>query len=130
MDRSHPLVEIHYALWAVLAVPLGFAGMFFVVPGLIFDVGLTLLAVSGLLIFYVAKLTQRARAAWLLGVIGHAALLVAAVYYVPRWPTLLGVPLALTNLYSLVVLLAYRRIWSGASRLETTFAGSVGGYSP
>lgn len=122
MDTSQPLVEIHYALWAVLSLPLGFAGMFFVVPGLIFEVGLPLLGVSGLLILYVAKLTQGARAAWLLGVVGHAAALVASAYYVPRWPTLLGVPLALANLYSLIVLIAYRRVWSGTSNLETTFA--------
>lgn len=122
MDRSPTLVEIHYAFWAVLSIPLGFAGMFFVVPGLIFAVGLPLLGVSGLLILYIAKLTQGARAAWLLGVIGHAALALAAVYYVPRWPALLGVSLALANLYSLVVLVVYRGIWSRASRLETKFA--------
>ena len=39
-------------------------------------------------------------------------MLLAAAYYVPRWPTLLSVPLALANLYSLIVLVAYRRLWS------------------
>lgn len=112
MGRSYPLVEIHYALWAVLAVPLGFAGLFFAVPGLMFAIGLALLAVSGALLFYISYLTRFSRAAWLGGVVGHALLLAAAVYYVPRWPILLGVPLALLNLYSLAVLLVRRELWT------------------
>ena len=112
MNRSYAFVEIHFALWTVLSVPLGFAGTFFLVPGLILGWGVTLLAVSGLLVFYVSKLTRGTRAPWLLGLIGHGLLLLAAVYYVPRWPTLLSVPLALANLYSLIVLVAYRRLWS------------------
>ena len=112
MNRSYAFVEIHFALWTVLSVPLGFAGTFFLVPGLILEWGVTLLAVSGLLVFYVSKLTRGTRAAWLLGLIGHGLLLLAAVYYVPHWPTLLSVPLALANLYSLIVLVAYRRLWS------------------
>lgn len=112
MNRSYPLVEIHYAFWAVLSIPLGFAGLFFVLPGLIFEWGVPLLLVSGLLIFYVSSLTQMKRAAWIIGLVGHALLAVAAVYYVPRWPTLLGVPLLVANLYSLFVLLLYRSLWS------------------
>lgn len=112
MSRSYPLVEIHYALWAVLAVPLGFAGLFFVLPGLMFAVGLTLLAVSGVLLLYVSYLTRFSRTAWLGGVVGHALLLAAAFYYLPRWPILLGVPLALANLYSLAVLLIRRGLWA------------------
>lgn len=112
MNRSYPLVEIHYAFWAVLSVPLGFAGLFFVLPGLIFEWGVPLLLVSGLLIFYVSSLTQMKRAAWIIGLVGHALLAVAAVYYVPRWPTLLGVPLLVANLYSLFVLLLYRSLWT------------------
>jgi hypothetical protein len=105
-------VEIHYALWAVLAVPLGFAGVFFAVPGLQFAMGLSLLAVAGALLFYISYLTRLSRAAWWAGVVGHALLLAAAVHYVPRWPILLGVPLALANLYSLAVLLVRRELWS------------------
>jgi hypothetical protein len=112
MNRSYPFVEIHYALWAVLSVPIGFAGMFFLIPGLILQWGLLLLAVSGLLVFYVSRLTRHQRAAWLLGLALHAALLVAAIYYIPRWPPLLGVPLALANVYSLFVLLVYRGLWT------------------
>jgi len=112
MNRSYPLVEIHFAFWTVLSVPLGFAGTFFLFPGLVLEWGVALLGLSGLLVFYVSKLTRGTRAAWLLGLIGHGLLLVAAVYYVPRWPALLGFPLALANLYSLIVLVVYRRLWS------------------
>jgi hypothetical protein len=112
MDRSYPLVEIHFALWAVLSVPLGFAAMFFLVPGLIFEWGIPLLAISGLLVFYVSMLTRLKRAAWLIGLVAHAVVLLAAFYYVPRWPTLLGLPLALANAYSLMVLLLYRSLWT------------------
>ena len=117
MNRSYPLVEIHYAFWAVLSVPLGFAGLFFVFPGLNFTIGVPLLAISGLLIYYIAHLTRMSRVAWLAGVAGHGALLLAAAYYVPRWPLLLGVPLAAANLYSVLVLLVRRRLWmSGGER--------------
>jgi hypothetical protein len=114
MNRSHPLVEIHYALWAVLSVPLGFAGMFFLVPGLMFEWGVPLLLISGLLILYVSSLTRNKRAAWLMGLVAHAALVVAAVYYLPRWPVLLSVPLLVANLYSLGVLLLYRGVWTSS----------------
>ncbi|MGD8700779.1 MAG: hypothetical protein PVJ43_15890 [Gemmatimonadales bacterium] len=114
MNRSYPLVEIHYALWAVLSVPLGFAGLFFLVPGLIFEWGAPLLLISGLLILYVSSLTRNRRAAWLVGLVAHAVLVVGAVYYLPRWPLLLGVPLLAANLYSLAVLLFYRGLWAGA----------------
>lgn len=112
MNRSYPLVDIHYALWAVLSVPLGFAGMFFLAPGLIFEWGVPLLLISGLLVFYVSSLTRNKRVAWLIGLVAHAALVVAAVYYVPRWPLLLGIPLLVANLYSLGVLLVYRGLWT------------------
>ena len=112
MNRSYPLVEIHYALWTVLSVPLGFAGVFFLAPGLILDWGFGLLAVSGLLVFYVSKLTRGSRAAWLFGVVAHALVLLAAAYYVPRWPALLGLPLAMASAYSLIVLVLYRRLWT------------------
>ncbi|MGD2154733.1 MAG: hypothetical protein PVG79_15800 [Gemmatimonadales bacterium] len=112
MNRSYPLVEIHFALWAVLTVPIGFAGMFFLVPGLIFEVGIPLQIVAATLIVYVAKLTHGARAAWLFGLVLHAALALGAVYYLPRLHALLGWPLLLANLYSLAVLLAYRRLWT------------------
>lgn len=114
MNRSYPLVEIHYALWAVLSVPLGFAGMFFLVPGLMLQIAVPLLLISGLLVLYVSSLTRNKRAAWLIGLVAHAALVVAAVYYLPRWPLLLGVPLLLANLYSLGVLLVYRELWTTA----------------
>jgi hypothetical protein len=71
MNRSYPLVEVHYALWAVLTVPIGFAGMFFLVPGLIFEIGIPLEIIAAVLIFYIAKLTQGARAAWLFGLVLH-----------------------------------------------------------
>lgn len=115
ITRSYPLVEIHFALWGVLSVPLGFAGLFFAVPGLKFAIGVSLLAISGLLIFYVIGLTRWNRVVWILGVIAHALLLAGAIYYVPRWPALLAWPLAVANLYSLGVLLVYRRLWSGGS---------------
>jgi hypothetical protein len=112
MNRSNPLVEIHFAFWAVMTVPIGFAGMFFLVPGLMLGTGFTLQAIAMVLFFYVSRLTRFSRAAWLFGLVLHGGALAAAVYYVPRWPTLLGVPLALANLYSLVVLLAYHRLWT------------------
>jgi hypothetical protein len=112
MNRSYPLVEIHYALWAVLSVPLGFAGMFFLVPGLMLEWGVALLLISGLLILYVSSLTRQKRAAWIVGLVAHAAVAAAAIYYLPRWPLLLGAPLLVANLYSLVVLVAYRGLWT------------------
>ena len=112
MNRSYPFVEFHFALWAVLSVPTGFAGMFFLVPGLMFEMGVPLLLISGLLVFYVSSLTRNKRVAWLIGLVVHAALVFAAVYYLPRWPLPLGVPLLVANLYSLCVLLVYRGLWT------------------
>ncbi|UCF18385.1 MAG: hypothetical protein JSU87_10555 [Gemmatimonadota bacterium] len=117
MQRSYPLVEIHYAIWAVLTVPLGFAGLFFLIPGLILEVGIPLLAIAALLLAYVGKLTQFKRRAWLLGLALHAIVLVAGVYYLPRWPQLLSVPLMAINVYSLVVLVVYRRLWAASPQL-------------
>ena len=119
MRQTSPLVEIHYALWGVLSVPLGFAAVFFLM-GLLLVQGLVLEAIAGIILLYIANLTRLRRSAWLFGLLLHAALLVAAIYYVPRWPLLLGVPLAILNLYSLVVLLVYRALWSGeeAARLD------------
>ncbi len=123
MSRSNAWVEIHFALWAVLTVPLGFAGLFFLVPGLMLGIGLALEAVAGMLILYISRLTRYSRAAWLFGLLLHAGALAAAAYYVPRWATLIGVPLALANLYSLIVLLANRRLWTEpAARLEAQAA--------
>lgn len=124
MNRSYPLVEIHYAFWAVLSVPLGFAGMFFLVPGLIFEWGVPLLLVSGLLIFYVSSLTKQKRTAWIIGLVGHALLAAAAVYYIPRWPVLLGVPLLVANLYSLFVLQLYRSLWTTSRSTEQQAASA------
>lgn len=121
MNRTPALVEIHYAFWAVLAVPLGFASLFFIFPGLIFREGMILGGAAGFLLFYISRLTRMgkgARGAWLLGVVFHAAVLIAAVYYIPRWPSLLAYPLALANLYSLAVLIANRGLWAGAPRGE------------
>jgi hypothetical protein len=114
VNRSYPLVEVHYALWAVLTVPIGFAGMFFLIPGLVFEVGIPLQIIAATLIVYIAKLTQGARAAWLFGLVLHAAHIVGAVYYLPRLHALLGWPLLLANLYSLAVLLVYRQLWMRA----------------
>jgi hypothetical protein len=118
MNRSYPLVEIHYALWAVLTVPIGFAGMFFLIPGLIFEIGIPLEIIAAVLIFYIAKLTQGARAAWLFGLVLHGAHIVGAIYYLPRLPGLLGWPLLLANVYSLGVLLVYRQLWTGTPALK------------
>lgn len=119
MKRSYPLVEVHYALWAVLTVPIGFAGLFFILPGLDFQVGLPLEIIAAVLLVYVAKLTQGVRAAWLFGLLLHLAVAVAGVYYVPRWPGLLAGPLLAANVYSLFVLLVYRRLWTDpAEELE------------
>lgn len=118
MNRVPALVEIHYALWGVLSVPILFAGLFYLVPGLIVKEGVALLAVAGLLLLYVSRLTQFRRGAWLGGLIVHAALTFGAFFYIPRWPDLLAVPLALANLYSLGVLLTYRRLWLRATEPE------------
>ena len=53
MIRTPALVEIHYAVWAVLAIPLGLAGTFFLMPGLLFMQAGILLTAAGLLIFYI-----------------------------------------------------------------------------
>lgn len=122
MSKSYPLVEIHYALWAVLTVPIGFAGLFFLLPGLMLIEGIVLQAIAGVLLFYVVYLTRGHRAAWLFGVLLHTAALAAAYYYLPRIPLLLGLPLAILNLYSLAVLLTHRRLWSGARPAVSTAA--------
>lgn len=118
MNRIPVLLEIHYAFWAVLAIPLGFAGLFFILPGLIFVEGFILFAAAGFLILYVARLTQGNRAFWMLGVLLHFAGVAAAVYYVPRWVPWLGIPFAVANFYSLVVLVVYREQWSQAGGEE------------
>jgi hypothetical protein len=71
-----------------------------------------------MLIVYIAKLTRLSRGAWFFGIALHALVLAGGAYYLPRWPLLLGVPLAAANLYSLIVLLAYRRLWSGSAQLQ------------
>ncbi len=118
MNRTPALVEIHYALWAVLAVPLGFASLFFIFPGLIFREGMILGGAAGFLLFYISRLTRMGKGAWLLGVVFHAAVLIGAAYYIPRWPALLAYPLALANLYSLAVLIAHRGLWAEAPHGE------------
>jgi hypothetical protein len=95
-----------------MSVPIGFAGMFFLLPGLIFEIGVPLQIIAGLLMVYVARLSRFGQGAWLFGLVLHAGVLAGALYYVPSWPTLLGVPLALANLYSLIVLVVYRRLWT------------------
>lgn len=115
MNRSNPLVEIHFALWAVLSVPLGFAGLFFLVPGLMLVEGFILQAIAAMLIGYIANLTRLKRPAWLFGLLLHLALVIGAVYYLPRLPMLLGLPLLLANIYSLAVLVIYRRVWTEPS---------------
>ncbi len=115
-DRSYPLVEVHFALWAVLAVPIGFAGLFFLLPGLMLVEGIVLQAIAGMLLAYVWHLTQYRRGAWLFGLFLHSALLVGAFYYIPLWPDLLAIPLAIANLYSLLVLAVYRGLWSATRR--------------
>ena len=52
MKKSYPLVDIHYALWVVLTVPLGFAGVFFFM-GLLLVQGLILEAAAGIIFFYI-----------------------------------------------------------------------------
>lgn len=116
INRSYPLVEVHFALWAVLTVPIGFAGLFFLLPGLMLVEGIVLQAIAGMLLAYVWNLTQYRRGAWLFGLLLHSALLVGAFYYVPLWPDLLAIPLALANLYSLAVLAIYRRLWSAGAQ--------------
>ena len=118
MNRVPVFVEVHYALWVVLAVPLGFAGTFYVFPGLLIKEGALLLATAGFLLFYVSRLTRFHRSAWLMGLVVHAAFAFGAFFYIPRWPDLLAVPLALASLYSLLVLLLNRRLWLGASEAE------------
>lgn len=122
IKRSYPLVEVHFALWAVLTVPLGFAGLFFLLPGLMLVEGFVLQAIAGMLLAYIWHLTQYRRGAWLFGLLLHAGLLVGAFYYIPLWPDLLAIPLALANLYSLLVLAIYRRLWSAVGRQELSLA--------
>lgn len=120
MTRVPALVEVHYALWGVLAIPIGFAGLFYLVPGLLIKEGALLLAIAGFLLFYVSGLTRYRRSAWLMGLIVHAAFTFGAYLYIPRWPDLLAVPLALASLYSLIVLLLNRRLWLGAELRSNT----------
>lgn len=114
MERTPALVEIHYALWGVLTIPFGLAGMVFIVPGLMPGPGLVLLALSGLFVLYVSRLSRGSRAAWGLGLLAHAILVVAAPFYIGPWPNLLAIPLAIASLYSVLVLLRYRALWSAS----------------
>ncbi len=84
-----------------------------------------LLAVAGLLIVYISRLTRHERVAWLLGTILHAVMVAGAAYYLPRWPVLLAAPLALANLYSLIVLVMYREIWSAAESRRGERAAAI-----
>ena len=125
MDRIPALVEIHLALWAVTSIPLGFAGLVFVLPGLGFLTGAILLGLSGALVGYVVALARRRRRAWVAGLLVHAVLVLASPLYIDAWPTWLALPLALANVYSAVVLLAHRRFWAAESALpEAQPAGS------
>lgn len=111
MSRPSPLIEIHNAIWTVVAIPMGFAGGVFVLPGLEVLPGLLLLAVSGALIVYIARLSRGDRLAWMAGLAAHTVLVLAAPLYIPRWPDLLAIPLAAASLYSAIVLLLHREAW-------------------
>ncbi len=111
MTRTPALVEIHYALWAVLALPFGFAGLFFFFPGLNFVTGAILMGIAGFLLLYVTRLTRGERWAWLVGVLGHTAGVIAALYYVPRWEPWLAYPFLAASLYSVIVLAVNRGLW-------------------
>lgn len=111
MDRTPGMLEVHYALWGVLSIPLGFVGLVFVLPGLQPLIGLIFLAASGLLVVYVAKLSLGSLWAWRAGVAAHGMLVLAAPVYIPAWPDLLAVPLAAASLYSVVVLTVGRSRW-------------------
>ena len=124
MTRTPALVEIHYALWCVLAVPLAFAGLFFVLPGLIFVEGFLLMGIAGFLLFYISRLTRLERFAWFLGLLFHAALLAGAAYYIPRWEAWLAWPLAAANAYSLLVLVFYRLLWAKPKAQAALAGGS------
>ena len=115
MKKSYPLVDIHYALWVVLTVPLGFAGVFSFM-GLLLVQGLALEAAAGIILFYIMNLTRLRRAAWLLGMVLHTVLLFGSAYAsanVLSVPLAFSLPFAALNLYSLLVLLFHRQLWSG-----------------
>ena len=114
MERTPALIEIHYALWGVLSIPFGLVGLVFIVPGLMPVPGVVLLALCGLFILYVVRLSQGSRRAWLAGLLAHGIFVVTAPLYIGPWPDLLAIPLAVASLYSLLVLLRYRALWSGA----------------
>ena len=68
-----------------------------------------------------AGIEPRADTVWLFGLVLHAGLVIGAFYYVPLWPDLLAVPLAVANLYSLLVLAVHHNLWTAGVDISTTW---------
>ncbi len=118
MQKAPLWVELYLAIWAALAIPLLFAGVVFLVPGFDVVVGVALLGITGIDLAYLWLLTRPYRRAWYFGVAAHLALIPVSAYFVQAGPRALAAPALALNALSLVVLLAYRRVWLAEASAE------------
>lgn len=114
MQRSPLWVELYLGIWGALAIPLLFAGLVFLVPGFYGLTGGALLAIAIGILAYLWFLTRPDRRAWNAGVALHLLLFPICGFYVVQGPRGLAWPALVLNVYSLIVLVAYRRLWLDA----------------
>ncbi|MBI4513128.1 MAG: hypothetical protein HY702_03370 [Gemmatimonadetes bacterium] len=113
MQRAPLLVELYLAVWGVLAIPIVFAALVFLVPGLYPLIGSALLAIVAVDLAYLWLLAKPDRRAWTFGVTIHLLLIPVSAYYVKAGPVGLALPALVLNVLSVLVLVAYRRVWLG-----------------
>ena len=115
MQRAPLPVELYLGAWAALAIPLGFAGLVFLVPGFYPVQGAVLLALAAGIVAYLWFLAKPEPRAWWIGLAGHLVAAGLAALHVTDGPAALAVPALALNALSLLVLLAYRRLWATAA---------------
>lgn len=113
MQRAPLLVELYLGVWGALAIPLIFAGVVFLVPGFYPLIGSAILGIVAVDIAYLWLLAKPDRRAWYFGVAMHLLLIPVSAYYVKAGPVGLALPALILNALSVLVLVAYRRVWFG-----------------
>lgn len=113
MQRAPLLVELYFGVWGALAIPILFAGLVFLVPGLYPLIGSALLGIVAVDLAYLWLLAKPDRRAWTFGVSIHLLLIPVSAYYVKAGPVGLAFPALILNVLSVLVLLAYRQVWLG-----------------
>lgn len=118
MQRAPLWVELYLATWGALAIPFLFAALVFLAPGFYVVTGGVLLAVAFAVLVYLWLLTRPDRRAWMAGVALHLLLVPVSGYYVLHGPRGLAWPALVLNALSVIVLVAYRRVWTQATPQE------------